>query len=120
MSTYSLFIFFYSYSPGPSQRQREEKQTAKEEEMVEDFAEDVKNPGCSHRPDKRASYSKKNQGGKREKGDDGREERKRSISSKQFLSSLKKAKHESFALRNNPKSRITPNIVFKVYSVQYW
>ena len=75
-------------------------------------------PGCSHHPDKRASDSRRNQGSKSKRAKcDGREERKRSTRSKQFKGSLSKAKHEPFALRNRPKSKISSKTVFKVYSV---
>jgi hypothetical protein len=113
--------------------------------MAEDYADDVKNrfkkpfsstafntkesfpvdPGCSHRPDKRASNCKKSEEGKAKRArSDGlreekekREEKKRSTRSQQFLSSFKKAKHEPFKLRNKPKCRISPKTVFKVFSV---
>ena len=108
--------------------------------MADDFADDVKqrfknpfgssgfsskdtfpvDPGCSHRPDKRAPSGKAEQSAsssKKAKNDDTREERKRTTRSKQFLSSLSKAKHEPFALKNKPKSKISRKTVFKVYSI---
>ena len=67
-------------------------------------------PDCSHRPYKRTPKASKKENNTRE----GRKHTKRS---KEFLSSLSKARNQPFYLQNNSSDVMSPSLVFYVYSL---